>query len=341
MIRGLVVNRFATGIGVDVNSVGNRIEGNFVGTDPSGTLAEGNQFNGVFIIGGASQNVVGGSTPDKRNVISGNGSGIRLNSDDNRIEGNYVGTDKSGTQDLGNTGHGVLVDRVSGNTVGGTTAGARNVISGNDGNGVEIDNATDNKVLGNRIGTTANGTGALGNSEGVFINGATNNVVGNGTAGGSNTIAFNFDGVVTVATSTGNEISRNSIYSNAALGIDLNNDAGDADSGPNNLQNRPAITSAKTASGLTTINGKLSSAPGVTYKLQFFSNPGGADEGKKFIGQKTITTDATSGERLFTFKPAGKVAVGRTITATATRDTTGDPTHDTSEFSAPRTVASS
>src|SRR5215212_7385536 len=105
--------------------------------------------------------------------------------------------------------------------------------------------------------------------------------------------------------------------------------------GANALQNFPVITSAKTVSGKTTIKGKLNSRPNSGYLIQFFSNPSG-DEGQKFIGQKSVTTDG-SGNTSFTFTPSSVVKVGQTVTATATKDSNGN----TSEFSAPRTVASS
>ena len=79
VIRGLVINRFASGIDIASDSVGNRIEGNFIGTDPTGTLDRGNSFDGVSIGAGPSENVVGGTTVASRNVISGNGdNGIFL-----------------------------------------------------------------------------------------------------------------------------------------------------------------------------------------------------------------------------------------------------------------------
>ena len=231
----------------------------------------------------------------------------------------------------------------------GTTAASRNVISGNGGAGLFIVVSSNNKVLGNRIGTTASGTGALGNtSQGVHIFGdASNILLGDGTSEGSNTIAFNgSDGIFVVGSSIGNGISRNSIFSNGGLGIDLEgpdeglftdvstpNDPGDADSGANNLQNFPVITSAKTVSGTTTIKGKLDSNPNQTYTIEFYSNPLGTNEGKKFIGKKSVTT-SVDGLRSFTFTPATSVAVGQTITATATRAFT----HDTSEFSSPKKV---
>jgi hypothetical protein len=166
----------------------------------------------------------------------------------------------------------------------------------------------------------------------------------------SNTLAFNGRSGVAVEpangdfnNANGNIIALNSIFSNAGLGIDLNNDgptsndAGDADQGANTLQNKPVLASAKNAK-TTTITGKLNSTPTKTFTVHFYSNPSGNEGkkfiGQKFIGQKFITTNG-SGNVSFTFSPASKVAVGQTITATAT------DTNNTSEFSAARTVASS
>jgi hypothetical protein len=357
VVKGLVINRFGEGIDIHGDTVGNRIEGNYIGTDPTGTLDRGNTDDGVNVFDGASENVVGGTTPAARNVISGNAfdAVFVINATGNRIEGNYIGTDKSGTKSLpngdgpGGGGVAVVLTNSSGNTVGGTTAGARNVISGNASDGVGIFNdSQNNKVLGNRIGTTANGTGTLGNGEaGVSINGsnAVNNLVGDGTSAGSNTIAFNGEDGIEVQGGTGNEISRNSIFSNAGIGIDLSggfedaagntaNDTGDVDSGPNGLQNKPVLSSAKNSSTKTTITGTLNGGREVTYLIRFFSNLSGTDEGKKFIGQKSVTTDSF-GNVIFTFSPTNKVAAGQNITATATAS------EGTSEFSAPRKVASS
>jgi hypothetical protein len=89
----------------------------------------------------------------------------------------------------------------------------------------------------------------------------------------------------------------------------------------------------KTSSTKTTIKGKLNSARSKTSKIQFFSNPKG-NEGKKLIGQKKVSTEA-SGKVSFT-KALPKVGVDKTVTATAT-----GPGGNTSEFSAPRKVVSS
>jgi hypothetical protein len=130
------------------------------------------------------------------------------------------------------------------------------------------------------------------------------------------------DGVLVSGPSTGLRISRNSIFSNGGLGIVPSV----------SVQNTPVLTSAKTVSGKTTIKGTLGSTAGKIFTIEFFSNPSG-DEGKKFIGQKSVTTDS-SGNASFTFTPTTAVSVGRTVTATATSDST----HDTSGFSAPRKV---
>ena len=358
MIKGLVINRFGEGISIDGATVGNRVEGNFIGTDPTGTLDRGNTDDGVNVFDGASENVVGGTTPAARNLISGNGCNAVFvkGANNNRIQGNYIGTDRTGTKGLTN-GDGfvcvaVSIDDSSGNTVGGTTSGARNLISGNKLDGVGIlGSSPANKVLGNRIGTTANGTGALPNGEaGVLITGsnASNNLVGDGTSAGSNTIAFNGEDGIEIQAGTRNAISRNSIFSNGGIGIDLQggfedaqgntaNDPGDIDNGPNGLQNKPVITSAKSSSTKTTIAGKLASRPDSGYTIEFFSNPSG-NEGKKFIGQKSIVNTDPSGDATFTFSTATKVPAGQTITATARSVNLDASNGDTSEFSAPKTV---
>jgi CSLREA domain-containing protein len=351
VIKGLVINRFGVGISIGGDSVASRIEGNFIGTDPTGTLNRGNADFGVVLFNGPSETVVGGDALAARNVISGNfDEGILVSgSSFNRIQGNYVGTDKSGTKGLGNRFDGVKIESSSDTTIGGTTAASRNVISANGEDGLSLAPSNGARVLGNRIGTTASGTGALGNDgDGVFVGGS-NNFIGDPsvlTSKGANTIAFNAGEGVDVGgdASTGNAIADNSIFSNGGLGIDLlgglenaagvtANDPGDLDNGPNNLQNFPVLTSARTVSGKTTITGKLGSTTNSGHNIQFFSSPSG-NEGNKFLGEKSVTTDG-SGNATFTFSPASAVPVGQTITATVKNQSLS-----TSEFSAPRKVTS-
>ncbi len=283
-------------------------------------------------------------------------SGIFINDSNSRIEGNFIGTDPPGTLDLGNSDNGVVIDgqtsSSSDNTIGGTLPEARNIISGNGSSGVAIFGGEGNKVLGNLIGTTKSGTGNLGNDiYGVLAaNGNNTTIGGNGAA--RNTIAFNkADGVqIFGESSMGNRILFNSIHSNGGVGIDLAggtqnadgvtaNDPGDTDTGPNTLQNFPGIASATTSGSQTTIRGRLNSRPNKSFTVQFFSSPqadpSGFGEGRTFLGQKKVATDA-NGDASFTFVPARKVAVGQTMTATAT-----GPGGNTSEFSRAREVTPS
>ena len=101
-IRGLAINRFG-GAGIHVQLPGgtNFIQGNFIGTDPTGTLSQGNgsaaQSGGVWI-DGSSGNWIGGPYSTNRNVISGNsGPGVYLlNCAGNTVQGNLIGTSASG-----------------------------------------------------------------------------------------------------------------------------------------------------------------------------------------------------------------------------------------------------
>src|SRR5205823_1641305 len=134
----------------------------------------------------------------------------------NVVQGNYIGTDASGTAALGNRGDGVIIWD-SNNVVGGTAAGARNVISANGGDGVNIFGGSANVVQGNYVGTDASGAAALGNGlRGVEVDGS-GNMIGGTAQGAGNVIAFNlapfpFSGAVTLDDGTGNAILSNDIF---------------------------------------------------------------------------------------------------------------------------------
>jgi CSLREA domain-containing protein len=327
-----------------------KIELNGEDTEPEATAS------GLHIM--ASNSVVKGLAINRFGGIGISIGGVAAVAQGNRVVGNFIGTDPGGTIDLGNDSRGVVMFRegTSDNTIGGSRPAARNLISGNQGGGVGIfSSSSDNAVQGNLIGTKKDGRGVLTNAgNGVFIDGgATDNLIGGTLSGTANTIAFNGGDGVTVGhpdehmvgpdNSTGNSILRNSIFENG-LGIDLvggseigfgttANDEGDEDEGPNNLQNKPVLTSAATGGGSTTVQGTLNSTPDETFTIQFFSNPptGGA-EGKKYIGSKHVTTNE-NGNDSFTFSPAQKVPELHGITATAT-----DPDGNTSEFSTAQVV---
>lgn len=235
-VRGLVINRFnLTGIDLDVNG-GNVIQGNYIGTDITGTIDLGNGVNGISISQGSDNNKIGGTAPGMRNIISGNGEfGIIIvdsGSTGNVIKGNFIGTDVSGTVDLGNSSVGVIIGLgASENVVGGTEIGSRNLISGNDSAGVHIaeTGSTGNIVQGNYIGTDVTGTLALGNFyEGVFIGtGASNNLIGGHKAGAGNLISGNNGNGVTIGDigTTGNLVQGNYIGTDATGTLSLGNTA--------------------------------------------------------------------------------------------------------------------
>ncbi len=181
VIRGLAVNRFP-GDGIEISQgSGNVIQGNFIGTDTSGTTDLGNNGNGLRV--GSSANTIGGQGAE--NVISGNqANGVLVAASSNFLKGNFIGTDVSGTQPLGNAGDGVQI--TSNNVfVGGFSSGPPNVISANGGDGVEIKSVV-SSVAGNLIGTDVAGTVDLGNGgDGVRLSGSgdANSVRGNVISG--------------------------------------------------------------------------------------------------------------------------------------------------------------
>jgi uncharacterized repeat protein (TIGR01451 family)/CSLREA domain-containing protein len=184
----------------------NDIMGNYIGTDVNGTAAIPNDSGGVMIID-AEVNTIGGTSDAARNLISGNaGIGVSIvNSDEdgdadgNVIQGNYIGADVSGTTVLSNTLSGVVIQDAANNDVGGTVAGAGNLISGNGQYGVIIMDsdplihlATVNEVQGNYIGTNLNGNAAVPNQgAGVLISNAWANMVGGTCANCPNVISGN------------------------------------------------------------------------------------------------------------------------------------------------------
>ena len=175
-------------------------------------------------------NIIAGSSTVKGLVInrfSQDGISLALGAfGGNIIEGNYIGIDTAGSSDMGNGRYGVNVNHAPGNTIGGTTSAARNVISGNN-TGVRIIGllATGNKVEGNYIGTNATGTADLGNSSfGVLISGAWNNTIGGATSAARNVISGNNTGVrITGTAATGNNVEGNYIGADTTGTADLGN----------------------------------------------------------------------------------------------------------------------
>ncbi|MGA9772781.1 MAG: HYR domain-containing protein [Blastocatellia bacterium] len=199
-MRGLIINSFVAD-GVSIFNNGNSIvEGNFIGTDLTGSVALGNQ-NGVVVFD-RMNNTIGGTTAAAFNLISGNNFvGVFLfgtSTTGNQVQGNFIGTNLSGTSALKNDSSGILIEHASNNVVGGTIAGARNLIAGNRQSGVAIQDCDSigNLVQGNLIGTNVTGSASLTNSGGVLIaggcgdnDGPTSNTIGGTTGAARNIIS--------------------------------------------------------------------------------------------------------------------------------------------------------
>jgi hypothetical protein len=340
-----------------VAAVTDLIQGNFIGLNAAGTAALPNQETGLRDNGGG-RSTVGGTTPEAGNVISGSGSdglliggitlasGAFVNSAD-LVQGNLIGTNAVGNSAVPNGGNGIM-DYATLATIGGTTPGAGNVISGNRQDGLEVEGqqkviTTDLSVsfmgteasvvvLGNRIGTAADGTSALPNGgDGIYffnINGAS--TVGGTAAGAGNVIAYNGGDGVNANHDDANFptlaptilISGNAIFRNVGLGI--------ARSAASTTPT-PTLSSAMlTGSGLV-IGGSLVGLPSTAYTIELFSNPQpaplGAGPGQVYLGSTVAITDAT-GHASFSFTAVGiQSMIGPPFTATAT-----DPTDNTSQF---------
>jgi titin len=218
--RNIISGNIGDGVNI-VTANTNFVSGNFVGTNAAGTAAVGNHGNGMTI--NASGNFIGGPVQGA-NVISGNGNHGILVSGSNVVEGNFIGTNASGSAALGNAGYGVAVVN-GGCPIGGTLPGAGNVISGNALGGLLISGtAAGSTVYGNLIGTDATGTSAVGNGgNGISIaGGAVSCRVGGAIAGAPNVISGNVGSGVVI---TGVGTSFNQVQGNF-IGTDITGNNG-------------------------------------------------------------------------------------------------------------------
>ncbi len=260
VISGNARGIFIEGNGIDV-ATGNSVVGNFIGTDAAGTAAKGNGSHGVVVSSRTDATVVGGTGAADGNVISGNAVNaivVGVDGGATTIQGNYIGVDATGSAALGNGAEGMLLSGTAGTVlIGGTAAGATNVISGNGGTGIYSGaGGLVPTIQGNLVGPDASGTADIGNGVAGLWLGSDTAVVGGSAAGAANVIAGNAGpGITSDELTAAIQISGNAIRDNTGLGIDLNNDgvtlndAGDADSGPNDLQNFPVLNSGSSAGG--------------------------------------------------------------------------------------------
>lgn len=185
-IKGLAIGRFS-GNGIEVQGAGSNstIQGNYIGLDVTGSVSHGNGGHGLFFTG-STGNLIGGTLPAHRNVISGNSgiSGIRFTagSPANLVQGNFIGTDATGLLDRGNQ-RGIQFDNNSNsNIVGGTIAQARNVIAGNGINQINFATSSSITIQGNYLGVGRDGSTPMGGLSGIFMGGRSNHTIG-GSAG--------------------------------------------------------------------------------------------------------------------------------------------------------------
>ena len=202
-VRGLAIFNWCDSVRLDTSGASsNIVAGNFLGTDAAASFfapVKVQNCVGAGIRQGAADNLIGGTAPADRNVISGNAhSGVALfqeGTERNRILNNLIGLSPQGDRSVQNWGQGIDINSVaSHNQIGGTASGEHNVVSGNVEYGVELSHDTltvGNEVVGNFIGTNVTGDGgtpALRNGQsgvhvedGVNSNTVSDNVIGNNT----------------------------------------------------------------------------------------------------------------------------------------------------------------
>jgi hypothetical protein len=326
--RNVISGNGRSGVGIWHEGTDNNvIYNNIVGLSPRGDRRLSNLLHGIDVNFGVSFSIIGGTQPGQHNVVSGNNfSGIEMSHEagtsQNQVVGNYVGTDLTGNQITFysyNALKGISIkDRASNNTV------SQNVVGSNKQGGIVLDNLgqgvpTGNRILNNRVGISRNGTAISNVLSGIHIISAQTTVIGPGNIVANNPVGIQIDGTG----SDRNKITRNSIYNNTNLGIDLAptgvtpNDSGDGDSGPNEQLNFPVLQTASTQQVTGTACG------GCTVEI-FIADSGANSygEGKTFVGSAV-----TSSNGIFKVNVGG-VTQGQFVTATAT-DTAGN----TSEFS--------
>jgi CSLREA domain-containing protein len=320
----------------------NVVYNNIIGLSPLGDRRLGNLKHGIDINAGSSFNVIGGTGPLQRNVISGNGlpndpdgpAGVEIShattTTGNRIIGNFFGTDLTGAAApsyADNGLWGVHIEDGSNHSV-----VSDNVIVNSLGGGVKIQDVgtVDNQIENNRIGLTTTGVSSP-NQYGIQIaNSATNNIIGPG-----NIIANNPNAAVWITgdATDGNTVTQNSMFNNSGLGIDLDpffqvnaNDPGDVDTGSNQQLNYPLIGSASPSS----VTGTACAGCTVEVFIADSNGPGTAGgpgagaygEGKTYLGSATADSSGN-----FSLAVTG-VSAGQWVTTTAT-----DSGGNTSEFS--------
>ncbi|MDG2224390.1 MAG: PKD domain-containing protein [Rubripirellula sp.] len=320
-IRGLVLHGFSTAVRIE-NTTGVTVAGNYLGTNAVGTAAVGNSGAGVLLF--ETQGVtVGGNAVADQNLISGNERGVQLiDSHDNVISGNLIGTNATGDAEIANQLGGILVESGStNNLVGGSIGGARNVIAGNAGHGIEIASGSANEVVGNYVGLDVTGTAVVSNSaDAISISGGIdhriegNTVIGNVEVSGASTPA---SGVTFVGNTVGLNANGNADFTESTtIGF-----GGSANAG--SVYNESGFTLRATGfnfTGTQTFTGPFSLGMAGTS-----STPGGIrvtpDDGQPFDAYSLQVSEANSAIGPQTLQFIGLLAEGGTVTQSYTTST--------------------
>ncbi|MCX7284926.1 MAG: right-handed parallel beta-helix repeat-containing protein [Novosphingobium sp.] len=302
------------------------INGNYIGTDATGNVAVANgQNEGSATKDAISFDNLGNSTNDAilNNVIGGYDSALIefWNSTGNGItvQGNRIGVGANGTSSIMSSNLEDLIYMGGGGTysnvlIGGSAPGQGNTLANSARSGIRLDTTGSNiQVIGNTIrNNTRNGIYLVGSTRAALVS--------------------------------------NSIYANGMIGIDLGengvtlNDAGDGDTGANDLLNFPQIGSIH-VTGSNALQYRFTlDAPAAAsgYRIEFFANssadPSGFGEGERYLGHVDITHAGGAQAFSGTLTTLSAVAIGDIVSATATRRTAGGAWDTTSEFSAVATA---
>jgi len=333
-VKGLSIVRFQ-GSAIVVDTLGSDvIAANYLGLQADGSTPGQNAGEGILVT--TRNNTIGGSNAASRNVISGNfGSGVVLKGSTatgNAVRGNYIGLNAAGTSNVANITDGIqILLGASNNIIGGTTAADRNVISGNNNSGIYITGSvgavcSGNLISANFIGTDAAGSASIGNSTGVFLGtDVTGNTIGGTAAGTGNTIVSNTTGISFDGPGDGNAILGNSITGNSGMTIDLGNngptanDAGDADTGPNEFQNTPTFVDASMAGSTLTAHVSVDSASvanTAAVRVELFKSDASGVHAVSLLASQCFAGNALSGVAITV--NSAPVVIGDKLVATAT-----------------------
>jgi parallel beta-helix repeat protein len=288
----------------------------------------------IAITGAADNNLITSNL-----LIDNNSDGIRFA--DAASSGNQI----TNNQVIGSGDDGVKLSGANITFTSNTVSGNQRISGG--AAAVEVASVSGTSLVANN---TISNDGAHGSEGGIWILGSSGVTVADNSVSG-----LSGSGIAIDAASSSITLTRNAVYNNGRLGIDLMpsgpvdpangvtaNDAGDADAGANGLLNFPVLGSAVVNStAQTTVDGTLDGLAAVSsYRIELFASASadasGHGEGQRYLGFVDVTTDG-AGHATFNVALAATVAAGDSISATATDLTT----HETSEFSACITATNS